>query len=350
MQLGSAWRLKNIYRINLATAYNVGRYRRQLAAVEFRAYWQYIAVLDNQTRPTHRLLANRVFRWDDPIWSVIYPPNGWGCRCRVRNLTERNLEREGLKVENGADWIETVEREAGIDYQTGEVIKVQHNQVRLPDGSVMSPDIGWDHNPGSAAFAFDAAIARSIGQLNHTGLRAQVISALNNEETRHEQFEHWMAEALAKNAAGPDNPQGRSAKNWQPVLFMPESTALKLEEAVKRAGADPVKILPGRLVVMNEKQVGHMDRDAHPQISQATYLSLSRLMAQPRAVLWELDKNRLIYVLTVNGDEAEVAVVGLNETLEKSLSSVVERLITTYVRKVADLQNVGQYEKLEGQW
>jgi len=363
VQLGSPWRLKNIYRTNLSTAYNVGRYRRQLAAVEFRPYWQYLAVMDTETRPLHRLLHGKVFRWDDPVWAVIYPPNGWGCRCRVRNLTDRNLEREGLTVENGADWIETVEREAGIDYQTGEVITVQHSQVRLPDGSVMIPDIGWDHNPGSAAFGVDAAIARSIGRVTHTGLRSQVINSLNNSEARQAVFEQWMGSALYKLetrrnigeqlAQNPSRERqrelqqslaqtGLSQKNWQPVMFMPEELGA--------AYFEKTGLMPSRLIVVSESQVEHLDSDRHIRegaaVSREVYLALPRLMADAESVYRDKRNGRLLYVLERNADEVAVAVVGPEERMEKSQSSVVDKLISAYWTTSARLTNAGIYERV----
>jgi hypothetical protein len=37
-------------------------------------------------------------RRDDPFWQTNYPPNGWGCRCRVRPYSEAALKKRGLKV------------------------------------------------------------------------------------------------------------------------------------------------------------------------------------------------------------------------------------------------------------
>ncbi len=102
-QLGSTRRLKTIFRTNMASSYNAGRYREQKRRAELkigaRPYWQYIAVLDNRTRHSHRELNGKVFRHDDPFWDYFYPPNGYNCRCRVSDLSSRDVERQGLKVE-----------------------------------------------------------------------------------------------------------------------------------------------------------------------------------------------------------------------------------------------------------
>lgn len=98
------YRLDNIFRTNIQTAFNVGRYKQMTEPdiLEARPYWMYDAVNDRRTRPTHLALDGTVRRADDPFWDTWYPPNGYRCRCAVRNLSEREVRRRGLKVETGA--------------------------------------------------------------------------------------------------------------------------------------------------------------------------------------------------------------------------------------------------------
>ena len=144
IQLGSPYRLRNIYRTNLQTAYMAGRYREQMDEVEDRPYWQYVAIRDSRTRPAHLAMDGRVYRWDDPIWGHIYPPNDWGCRCRVRTLDERGLTRKGLTVEKS--WA-NLTRPEQKNPSTGETLP--RTVYRIPGRrETFSPGWGWDYNPG----------------------------------------------------------------------------------------------------------------------------------------------------------------------------------------------------------
>ena len=68
--------------------------------VDNRPYWEYVAVLDNRTRPEHAQLHGLIYRYDDPFWASFYPPNGWRCRCRVNALSNYNLKKKDAKPGN----------------------------------------------------------------------------------------------------------------------------------------------------------------------------------------------------------------------------------------------------------
>lgn len=101
VQAGSPWRLETIYRTNVQSAYQAGRYQQQQAAAASRPFWQYLSVSDNRSRPSHGALNGMVLPADHEFWSTNYPPNGFRCRCRVTTYTKKGLERAGLRVEPG---------------------------------------------------------------------------------------------------------------------------------------------------------------------------------------------------------------------------------------------------------
>lgn len=50
-------------------------------------YLEYDAILDQRTREAHAVLDGTVKRVDHSFWNTYYPPNGWNCRCSVRQLS-----------------------------------------------------------------------------------------------------------------------------------------------------------------------------------------------------------------------------------------------------------------------
>ncbi|OHD80491.1 MAG: hypothetical protein A3J97_10725 [Spirochaetes bacterium RIFOXYC1_FULL_54_7] len=142
VQLGSPWRLRTIYQTNLQTSYMAGRYQEQAANIDDRPYWQYVAVMDAATRPSHAAMNGLVFPADDPFWDSFYPPNDWGCRCSVRALSPDNVKERDLMVRASKGLVHEKEVEVGgkkkqvavfTDWRTGQQIKT-------------GP--GWNYNPG----------------------------------------------------------------------------------------------------------------------------------------------------------------------------------------------------------
>lgn len=101
VQLGSARRLRTIFETNIRMSYAHGRWQRIQRVKDTRPYLRYVAVLDGRTRPQHRAWHGTVLPVDHPFWETHYPPNGWGCRCLVMQLSSDDLERYGFEVSQG---------------------------------------------------------------------------------------------------------------------------------------------------------------------------------------------------------------------------------------------------------
>jgi SPP1 gp7 family putative phage head morphogenesis protein len=150
VQLGSLQRLDLIYRQNLQTAYMAGRREEQLANVDDRPYWQYVAIMDRRGRKEHKALNGLTFPFDDPFWQKFYPPNGWRCRCRVRALSADNLKDRKIDIRSSEGKLGT--RQALVSVKSGELRPVATYQTIYRGKALsVSPDVGWDYPPGRPA-------------------------------------------------------------------------------------------------------------------------------------------------------------------------------------------------------
>lgn len=75
---------------NLRTAvqssYNAAQWQRLQDVKDVYPYYRYKTQADARVREEHAILHNKVFSANDPIWDIIWPPNGWNCRCYVEPL------------------------------------------------------------------------------------------------------------------------------------------------------------------------------------------------------------------------------------------------------------------------
>jgi SPP1 gp7 family putative phage head morphogenesis protein len=126
-------RLKNIFYTNMKTAYAAGEYAEMKAEAEDYPYWRYMAQADGDNRrQEHQLLSGKIFRHDDPVWSYIYPPNGWGCQCWVDALSEFDIKHDNLKVSKTSPKnIEAIKSlvQEGWDYAPGESLIQYQNML-----------------------------------------------------------------------------------------------------------------------------------------------------------------------------------------------------------------------------
>lgn len=145
-------RLGLVYRQNMRSAREAGRYAQMKRDVDVAPYWQYVAVMDKGTRPSHAALHRTIRRHDDPFWDEWVPPNGFNCRCSVRSLSPEYLRAHGMNPDDfdgnqGMPDFKEIARnnanEPGFE---------QHlDRLNIFDRSgrmIATPDAGFANNPG----------------------------------------------------------------------------------------------------------------------------------------------------------------------------------------------------------
>lgn len=226
-----AWRIDNIFRTNIQTAYNVGHYKQLSEQAELFPYWKYSAINDSRTRPTHLAMNGRVWPADHPIWDTWYPPNGYRCRCSVIGITQAQADRRGLVVEQDDPTNNLIEP---IDPVTGNKLPAQ----------TLLPDPGFNSNAGKTYWqGLTEVLADKVEQWP-ADLRAQVLAELVTGPV----FPFWLkngsgAWPLAAAEAGAAAPIAL----WLPIEAGAELLTLLAERNLSMA--DLVTALAGPLVV-----------------------------------------------------------------------------------------------------
>ena len=272
-------RLRTVYQTNMQSAYMAGRYKAQLENADQRPYFKYVAILDSRTRPRHRALHGRIFRFDDPIWGVVYPPNGYNCRCRIVALSQAEFEAEGGLLSNGCDFLEAREIPVGNAGQTVWVTGYKDPQTK----EWFAPDPGFDTNPG-AGYGRDIALARRVQELPSREIRTQVWQALNNSPERLSAYKGWAGRVLDERRPG---------NSAQVLGFVGEDVADFMRVQLPEA-------MPVRIVAINEKRLVHADSVKHQvggiALNDDQYMALPGIVAQPDAVYFDRKYGHFAYV------------------------------------------------------
>lgn len=150
VQMGSAFRLKLIYDVNLQNAFQAGRRARQIEAVETHPYWEYVAVMDSRTRPEHRVLNGRVLRYDDAFWLHFYPPNGYRCRCRVRTRMAMDVGTGAGQIPSSISGKRLSQVEVPVSKTRPELGTAKVWRYEYDKGKFVQTDVGWGDAPGAA--------------------------------------------------------------------------------------------------------------------------------------------------------------------------------------------------------
>lgn len=144
---GFNWRTRTIYRTNIATSYAAGRLA-QLRAEGF-SHFVYKHGGSADPRPQHLAWDGLVLPADHPFWASHYPPNGWGCSCRV----------VGVRNAAGA-------RRVGGN--PNKALPDGWDQRDPKTGAPKGIDAGWDYAPGDTVSDAVNAMASKATQWEYT--------------------------------------------------------------------------------------------------------------------------------------------------------------------------------------
>ena len=269
---GEAWRTKVIYNTNIATSYAAGRWAQLTdpALLKVRPYWQYIhndSVL--HPRPQHKAWGDMrlTLRHDHPFWRTHFPPNGWGCRCRVKAVREPG---KGDATTPPAGWDK------------------RDDKGRLP-----GIDRGWDYAPGAnAQTSLTDLVERKLLNLEAeigAAMAAALRPALLAEQAQ--AFAAW-ADALTR-------PTGALVQ----VGTLSERVVLRLMERGRMPSSAALAV--------RDEDVLHTHRESKDSaLPWPWYRELPLHVADPRAVL--LDKTdpsgALLMVFDISGETGKLVV------------------------------------------
>ncbi len=159
VQLGSNQRLKTIYETNMRTAHAAGNWQRIERNKETHPYLIYELGAAREHRQEHMVWHGLVLPVDDKFWDTHYPSNGWGCKCRVRQISKHNFDK--LKTEDittRTPELDSQGRPTGRFKQNQTAITTKAPKIETRElvnkhtGEVMRVpkgiDAGWDYNMG----------------------------------------------------------------------------------------------------------------------------------------------------------------------------------------------------------
>lgn len=333
-------RLDTIYRTNMQTAFMAGRYKQMLENADSRPWWEYVAVLDKRTRPSHAALNGRIFRYDDPFWQSFYPPNGWNCRCRVRARSEREMTRGGLDRSSSKGRMTTIEQPINRAGDT-RIVPAYKDPAT---GKTFVADAGFGYNPGVNALGGLGKHLLDRAETASPRLAAHAVGGMLREPQALAALDQDMS-AWVKGV----KETGQAKGDFRHVGALSTGVIDKLDER---------SLVPASgLLSVRDEDLLHALRDAKQSpLPDDVWGALPRYLASPRAVLLDTthEQPALIYVCDTPNEEGKAVVVMDYQVKVRNALGKRERFAANIVRTgslldARSIESLKSFELLEGE-
>lgn len=161
--LGTPQRLRLIYDANIRSAHAAGQWERAQRTKFALPYFLYVQTTSAAPRDDHLAQVGTIAHVDDPYWDTWFPPNGWNCKCQVRQVSQLEADRLGHRPPP------PVVTRPWLNKRTGEI-------EEIPVGI----DPGWHRNPGKLRHAnLDELLSGTLDNVD-PALRAAALKDLPN--------------------------------------------------------------------------------------------------------------------------------------------------------------------------
>lgn len=290
---GEEWRMRVIYRTNIATSWAAGR-MAQLVDGKFK-YWVYKHGGSREPRLQHLAWDGIALQPDHPFWATHAPPNGWGCSCLIYGARSA----AGIKRVGGDP-----EKELPDGWQ-----------VRDPKtGAPVGIDKGWDYAVGRSVADTVALGGKKIASLPPE-IGADFGRGIEGLIDR--AWPLWVADTLVK---------GSHTPGVVGVLQRDVIEALA-ERNVAPASAE-MMVQPG--ILIGPKAARH--ELAGDALTPMQWLILPRLIRRPAAVLLDEGSGNLIYLLGESDGKTPQLAVALDYRLRRNRKTLTTNtVVSAYV-------------------
>ena len=274
VQLGSTRRLKTIFDTNLRTAHSEGQWARIQRSKDSFPYLIYDANNSEHPRIQHSQWDNLVLHADDPFWQKHLPVKAWGCKCGVRQASERMLEQRGLKVSESP----SVKKYTYTNKRTGEVQKIE-----------LGVDPAFNYPPGGRLSNLPKFLTSKIIQApadvgatwwQHA---APLVAAQTAVPGIAENFRQFVRETFAKTAH----------QNKFAVAGVAHPDDVQYLSALGKTPQSAEIAVPENLMVGKKARRHEAAGDA---LTQDEWLAIPGGIENPKAVLYDTETGNLLYV------------------------------------------------------
>lgn len=332
-------RLKLIFNTNLRQSRAAGHWQQIVRNKDKFPFIIYRTREDERVRASHRSWHNLVLPVDHEFWDTHFPPNGWGCRCLARSVSEKELSSYATKEHPIKRDAPEIEYATYVNKRTGEI-------TPIPRGI----DPGFAYNPGKqrdaglheqmmnkalSAVPLSAAVAVAQAQQANPMLLIQTTEA----------FGRWVSELLV------GSPMSSNLK----YVGVVKPQVVRALEAIDRP-------LVSSAIAVTDSDVRHVLRNAKKRADGAgidtdTYKLLPDLIDRAEAVFHEIAEDgkldALLYVLPLPQDRSMKLVIQLNKSIKAKVSGARQRIVANVVHTVTlmnpqALRDTRRYQLLWG--